>query len=233
MKKKINKIINFIFYILVIVLSIYIIGIQFFPEKLGEFVGYRTFVILTDSMEPTIPVGSLVISKNVKDAAEIPKDTIISFRVDRMGDEVVFTHYFKKRELDETGKVRYYTQAENADRYDDYTTYGEDVLGTYVFHIPYVGKFILFLQSPFALLELGIILFIMLINRILWEKFDREEKEALAAAEAENIEDSAEDSDIETEDDSEYLKPVDVEEISEDMEEVQPDEANTDIREEE
>lgn len=72
--------------------------------------------------------------------------------------------------------MRYYTQAENADRYDAYATYREELLGTYVFHIPYAGRFILFLQSPVALLEFGIILFIMIIYSILWDKLDQEEK---------------------------------------------------------
>ena len=87
-------------------------------------------------MEPTIPVGSLVIDRCLDDEDEIKENTIISFNVDRLGDDVIFTHYFKKKEVDESGKERYYTQAENADRYDDYKTYREDILGTYMFHIP-------------------------------------------------------------------------------------------------
>lgn len=229
MKRIGHYVINIIF----IFLATYIILMRVHPEMVKDIIGYQSFVILTDSMEPLIPTGSAVLVKNFKENEEPEKNTIISFNVDRLGTPAVFTHYFRETEVEEDGRIRYRTQGATADRYDDYYTYREDLIGTYVFHIPYVGKFILFLQSPFALLELGIILFIMLINRILWEKFDREEKEALAAAEAENIEDSAEDSDIETEDDSEYLKSVDVEEISEDMEEVQPDGANTDIREEE
>ncbi|MCB7305932.1 signal peptidase I [Bariatricus massiliensis] len=205
MKKLMNKIVNFIFGLIVLVLIVCIIGIQFFPDELNKYIGYRTFVILTDSMEPTIPVGSLVISKKIDNPENIKVNTIISFRVDRFGDDTVFTHYFKKRQIDETGRERYFTIAENADRYDDYVTYREDVLGTYVFHVPYIGKFVLFLQSPFALIELGIILFILLINRLLWDKFDREEKEALESDENdEDVIDAEEiheiDMDVESED---------------------------------
>lgn len=193
MKKVIKFIVNSIFFVFSFTLIVYIAGMQIFPEQLKDITGYQTFVILTDSMEPTIPVGSLVVSRNIDNDEVIPKDTIISFRVQRFGEKVVFTHYFKKLQLDDTGRVRYLTQAENANRYDDYVTYREDILGTYVFHIPYIGKVVLFLQSPFALFELGIILFITLINRILWNKFDREEKEALAAGEEEeNIVDAEE-----------------------------------------
>lgn len=176
MKKALKCLVNIIVFLLAILLAAYIIGMHFFPDQLKDIVGYQTFVILTDSMEPTIPVGSIVLVKNIKEDQKIAEDTIISFHVDRLGNDSVFTHYFKKKEIDERGQMRYYTQAENADRYDAYATYREDLLGTYVFHIPYAGRFILFLQSPFALLEFGIILFIMIIYSILWDKLDQEEK---------------------------------------------------------
>ena len=180
---------NFIFGLFALALLAYIVSMRFLPERLKDIVGYQTFVILTDSMEPTIPVGSLVVSKNEEENQEISPDTIISFHVDRLGDDVIFTHYFKKKEVDESGKERYYTQAENADRYDDYKTYREDILGTYMFHIPYAGKVVQFLQSPFALLELGIILIILLIHHLLWNKFDREEKAQMELQMAENAND--------------------------------------------
>lgn len=178
MKKVLKSLWNIIFGLIVALLVIYIIGMRFFPDQLKSLTGYQTFVVLTDSMEPTIPVGSLVLDKTIKENQDILPDTIISFHVNRLGSDAVFTHYFKKKEVDETGKERYYTQAENADRYDDYTTYREDILGTYVFHIPYAGKFVRFLQSPFAILELGIIMIISIIYRVLWMKFDEEEKAA-------------------------------------------------------
>lgn len=223
MKKVLKFIGNVIFFVFSLILIVYIAGMHFFPEQLKNITGYQTFVILTDSMEPTIPVGSLVVSRNIDDDEVIPKDTIISFRVKRFGEKVVFTHYFKKLQLDDTGRMRYLTQAENANRYDDYVTYREDILGTYVLHVPYIGKVVLFLQSPFALIELGIILFIILINRILWNKFDREEKEALAAGEEEeDIVDAEEINEIEADMKSEDVPQLSLEEAL-DLTEGNPD----------
>lgn len=190
MKKVLKVIGNLITGILIAGLLAYIAAVHFFPEQLKERLGYQTFVILTDSMEPTIPVDSLVVVRNLGDEEEIKENEIISFRVDRLGDDVIFTHYFKKKEIDETGKERYYTIAENADRYDDYVTYREDILGTYQFHIPYAGKLVRFLQSPFALLELGLICIFLIIYHILWNKFDNEEKLLAEIAETGNVIDS-------------------------------------------
>lgn len=183
MKKVLKRLGNIATVLVAVLLVVYILGMHFFSDQLKEIVGYQTFVILTDSMEPTIPVGSLVLVRNITEDQEILEDTIISFHVDRFGNNSVFTHYFKKREIDETGQERYYTQAENADRFDEYKTYRKDLLGTYVFHIPYAGKFVQFLQSPFALFELGIIMFIMLIYSILFDKFDKEEKKNIETKE--------------------------------------------------
>lgn len=174
--KKIVKVLSDICILLII---LYLIGIRLWPDKVKSFIGYRTFVILTDSMEPVIPTGSVVIVKNLKENEEPKKDDIISFNVDRLGEEAVFTHYYRGSEIQEDGSTRYLTEAALADRYDDYISYREDIIGIYVFHIPYVGKYALFLKSPFALIEIGIIMFIMIIYEILWSKFDKEERKAL------------------------------------------------------
>lgn len=171
--------------LILILLAAYIVLMQVCPDKIKNFIGYQPFVILTDSMEPLIPTGSAVLVKNFKEDEEPEEDTIISFNVDRLGTPTVFTHYFREKQIDKDGRVLYRTQGLSAERYDDYKTYREDLIGTYVGHIPYVGKYILFLQSPFALIELGIILLLIVIHRILWEKFDREEQMALEAAECE------------------------------------------------
>lgn len=193
MKKALLYLKNLIFIFIVIALFSYIICMKFYPDKIKELTGFQTYVILTDSMEPTIPVGSLVVDRSFDEEDQLNENTIISFKVNRLGDDVIFTHYFKKKEVDESGKERYYTQAENADRYDDYKTYREDILGTYVLHIPYAGKVVQFLQSPFALLELGIILIILLIHHLLWNKFDKEEKAQMELQMSDNANDSVQD----------------------------------------
>ena len=186
----IKKIFNYLFDLLLLSLAAYIVLIHVCPEKVKEFTGYQTFVILTDSMEPVIPTGSCVLVKNLKENEEPEANDIVSFRVDRLGEQTVFTHYFREKETDEDGRVLYHTQGATADRFDDYKIYREDLIGTYVWHIPYVGKFVLFLQSPFALMELGIIMLILLINRLLTYRLEREEAAAAGEsdAKAENTE---------------------------------------------
>ena len=171
-----KKILKILPNVLLIMLVAYIVLMKICPEKINKFLGYQTFVILTDSMEPVIPTGSAVLVKNLKDDEEPKKGDIVSFRVDRLGEDAVFTHYYCGTETEEDGSTRYLTQGATAERPDDYITHRQDIIGTYVFHIPYVGRIVLFLKSPFALIELGIIMIIMIIYQLLWDKFDKEEQ---------------------------------------------------------
>lgn len=173
-----RRMISILFNVCWVILGIYLIIMKISPDTVKNVLGYQPYVILTDSMEPVIRTGSVVIVKNLKGNEDPEEGEIITFRVDRLGTEAVFTHYFRGTEVQQDGTTRYLTQAALADRYDDYVSHREDIIGTYVFHIPYAGKFVLFLKSPFALIELGIILFIMIIYEILWSKFDKEERKA-------------------------------------------------------
>ena len=171
-----KKILKILPNVLLIMLVAYIVLMKICLEKINKFLGYQTFVILTDSMEPVIPTGSAVLVKNLKDDEEPKEGDIVSFRVDRLGEDAVFTHYYCGTETEEDGSTRYLTQGATAERPDDYITHRQDIIGTYVFHIPYVGRIVLFLKSPFALIELGIIMIIMIIYQLLWDKFDKEEQ---------------------------------------------------------
>ena len=139
MLKLIKKIPN----ILLVVLALYFVLIKMYPERVKTFLGYQTFVILTDSMEPVIPTGSAVLVKNLKDDEEPKEGDIVSFRVDRLGEDAVFTHYYRGTETEEDGSIRYLTQGATAERPDDYITHRQDIIGTYVFHIPYAGRIVL------------------------------------------------------------------------------------------
>lgn len=180
MKKVVVNVVPIITILLVV---LYTVLAKNYPESVKNYIGYQPYVILTDSMEPVIPTGSVVLVKNLKENEEPQKGDIITFNVDRLGKDAVFTHYYRGTEVQEDGSVRYLTEAALADRYDDYVSHREDIIGTYVFHIPYVGKYVLFLKSPFALIELGIIMFIMIIYEVLWSKFDKEERKAQEEAE--------------------------------------------------
>ena len=94
-KKKIDNIFSRILYILIIPLLIYnvslIIQSVIKPSETPDFLGIKTYVIISGSMEPNLNIGDIVITKKIsKD--KLKEGDIISFR---QGQSVI-THRIKE-----------------------------------------------------------------------------------------------------------------------------------------
>lgn len=166
---------NLIAIALFLFLGCYLLGFFFFPKQTQELVKFRFYTILTDSMEPRIPTYSLVCVKNIVDIQELQPEDIITFRIEKFKEEKILTHYFAYREtIDNT--IYYRTHPENTNALDPYDVEEEDVIGTYVFHIPYAGKLILFFQSPFGIFAMSIGTLFLILYKYLDEHFDLEEE---------------------------------------------------------
>lgn len=173
--KLFKKIMSWISTILIASILIYFVGMYFWPDEISEFAGYRFYTILTGSMEPTIPTDSLVLTKLVPEDEKIKPNSIITFHADRFGNDIVLTHYFRTTEKNQKGETIYRTQAEGVDKYDDYQTKRKDIIGTYVGHVPFMGKVFRFLQSTWGIMTLLAILVMLIINRIISMRLDKAE----------------------------------------------------------
>ena len=179
----IKHIMRLLFFIITISLLLFIGAMTLYPEQTSNIIGYRFYTVLTNSMEPKIPTYSLVFNKMIDKKEPIKPNTIVTFKANRLGDEILLTHYFRKTQIGNDGKLYYRTQGANATDYDNYETSRSDIIGLYMFHIPYVGKVFLFLKSPFGFIMYGELFIIYLVNKIVktrWiEKADDRRKKAL------------------------------------------------------
>lgn len=153
--------------------SFLIICAVFLPESYGAMLPYRFYYVLTNSMEPTVATNSLVLVKTCDNPTQIQKGDIMVFRANRFGEPVIIMHRFSHTERNEAGDLVYKTHPEGSQTPDVYETKREDILGLYVWHIPYVGKFILFLRSEFGLLWICQIVVILLLKSLVsarWKK---------------------------------------------------------------
>lgn len=164
-------------FLILILLILYIFFINSMPEQTEAFLGYRSFNIVSDSMEPMIPTDSLVFVKNFNPDDELQPGTIITFRAKRFGEEVVVTHYLDHIEEVANGEDRYWTHAYGIQTLDEYDTRKGDILGTYVYHIPYIGKIIMFLKSTNAFFMMGIWFIIFLIYKFFLCILDEQDAE--------------------------------------------------------
>lgn len=177
MRKEKKRIFSIIIYNLVAILFFYSIFTSLFPEKAKEMIGYQPYIVLTNSMEPEIPTYSLVLVKKFKkdEAIDLHPQQIITFHAERFGQNVIITHHFNKVEVTDDGTIIYRTNAAGKDNLDSYQTTREDLIGTYLFHIPYIGKIILFLKSKFGFILYGEFIIIFLINSLIRARWEEKE----------------------------------------------------------
>ena len=176
--KILSKIFKKSFYLIIIFLILFILIMLITPEKINNILDYKFYSVLTNSMEPEIPTYSLVCIKKFKkdEIIDLKPQQIITFHANRFGENIIITHHFNKTEITEDGTIIYRTNAAGKENLDNYETTRDDLIGTYIFHIPYVGKFILFLKSKFGFILYGELIIIFLINsliRTLWEEKEK------------------------------------------------------------
>ncbi len=93
--------------------------------------GYQIYRVETGSMSPTLPTGSIIISKKVNNNTDIKVDDIITFKHD--GD--IITHRIVE-EIEENGIVYFKTKGDNeVNSVDPWEVYFEDILAVYKFKI--------------------------------------------------------------------------------------------------
>ena len=163
-----------------VVVGVLLAGV-FFPRVIEKYLPFRLYTVLTDSMAPAVPPMSLVLVRQVTpdEPLELEAGQIITFQAERFGKQIIQTHRFSHTEWDEElGQTLYRTHPQHTTVPDFYKTTRQDILGVYVFSVPYAGKIPLFLKSPWGLL-LAEEVTIFLLNQWVkarWEERDAEEK---------------------------------------------------------
>lgn len=178
MGKVIKRIVNIVFVAVVLLLAAYTFLMAKYPDETARFTGFRLYAVLTDSMEPRIPTFSLVCTRVIDpdEPLHLKKGDIITFKADRFGDDILLTHHFNKTEKDFQGNTIYRTNAEGKDNLDMYKTLRKDIIGTYVFHIPFIGKIFLFLKSKFGILLYAELAVIWLFNKTIRTRWAEKEQ---------------------------------------------------------
>lgn len=116
--------------VLILLVALYTLLAVTIPDRLATWIGYRPYIILTDSMKDTLPPGTLVIDRTITldTFHTLAPGDIITFKVDDLREGEIFTHYYRELQSTPDGLwVR--TQSEISDRYDDYSTTPTDVIG--------------------------------------------------------------------------------------------------------
>ena len=122
--------------------------------------GYKSYVIKTNSMEPTININDVVINKDVSQD-EINVGDVITF----LHDGEVITHRITKIEND--GDVtQYTTKGDNNNIEDTFKISYENIRGKHVLTIPYLGKVVQLLENKLLFLIIILIILIFMFAQL-------------------------------------------------------------------
>lgn len=177
-KKRVNaieKIIGIILYILIIPIIVFnftlIIKSFINPNETPDFFGYKNYVIVSGSMEPTIMTGDAIFVKEVPQD-EIGVNDIISFQ----DGESVTTHRIVEI-VEENGVKKYQTKGDNNNARDRELVTYEEIEGKYQFKINGFGKVIEILKSRVTLVVLVLLIVLSYWYSYILEKRRQKRKE--------------------------------------------------------
>ena len=189
--KRIGSIFVDILIVIVFIISTLVVIASITANRTGgqpSVFGYVFSSVQTDSMQGTINKGDFVVGKLIDDNTEIKEGDIISFYDYFKGKQIVITHRVVEI-IDPKTDPGYITQGDNEAMSDDIVKSREDIQSVYKFRIPFVGKFIDFLKTPFGFI---ICLVIPLLAFISWQAYKLivlffKNKQAELDEQAENI----------------------------------------------
>ena len=163
------KIVKPIMKVLMCLVYVFIFGMILFVAVVLVF-RWKLYCVQTGSMEPTLPVGSMIVVEKV-DFDHLQEGDIITFTT---GENTVVTH--RLTEIDRNTQLLT-TKGDKNNVADAPVSYGH-VIGRVKFFVPGIGKAVLLLDTRFGKLMLGIIAFaligILVIKRIYYHSSDDE-----------------------------------------------------------
>ena len=166
MKKVVGIVINVILWLFVVfaALTTVVVFTGTSNNGVGNLFGYMPFSIQTQSMEPTIKAGDVVIGKEV-DFNTLKEGDIITYWTTVDEQKILNTHRITKIISNGKGSVpSFKTKGENNQIEDEYTVAAADIVAKYNSKISGLGKAVDFLETQkgfFICIVLPLILFFL------------------------------------------------------------------------
>lgn len=135
------------------------------PQNTPSILGYKSFTIISGSMQPAINLGDMIVLKSV-DENEIKNGDIISFK---KGDSII-THRVIEIDFDENGEKQFITKGDYNNSKDIGIVKYPEIEGKIIKTIPYVGKLALAMQDKTSVVVVISIFIVYLLFRLKKER---------------------------------------------------------------
>ncbi len=169
---KIFKVASYCMFGLIVGLSVFVLSLRFFGESTSIF-GYSFYYVLTESMEPEIMAGEMILCKSTD-----PKDLKVGDTVTYVGEVGVLKDKVITHKIIEIKGDFFITQGV-ANDIPDPAIKSSQILARYVATVPFAGKLFSVINSKFGFIFLiATPLVILIVNEIsVIAKAFKEEKE--------------------------------------------------------
>ena len=132
-------------------------------DEVPDFGGTVTLIVLSDSMQPEIKVGDMIICKKV-DPAKIEIGDVISFYDPAGNGTTVVTHRVESI-INENGLLGFRTKGINNNNEDSLPVYADKVIAEYTgIRIPLAGNVAIFMQTTPGLFLCVVLPIILLVG---------------------------------------------------------------------
>jgi len=137
--------------------------------------GFQYVVVLTDSMEPRINPGDLIV---VYPAHNVKPGDVVLYWVELGEATYHITHRIVGVGYDESGRLYYITKGDNRKYPDPWRVYPYQVVGKVLFVVPYVGRLYYYTPLLITALFLSLMAFLgyELVNVLLEEEEEKPSK---------------------------------------------------------
>ena len=115
-------------------------------EQIPSFFGYKPFIIVSESMRPTIKINDLIITKKIEQD-KIQEGDILSYA---SKDNIIITHRVIDI-LEENNGKQYVFKGDNNNVKDLENVEYSNIQGKYLCSIPIIGSIALYVQTPIGL----------------------------------------------------------------------------------
>lgn len=166
--KVFSKICNILSTLMILVFAV-VAGVLVIPMLFGA----KNMAVLSGSMEPGIPVGSIVFVREA-DPAELRAGDVITYKI--AGGTMV-THRVVEIDTDAQTLI---TKGDANEVADNSPVAFENVVGKEWFHVPYLGYLSIYIKTPVGIIALcGVLIVLILLNFLpgIFEGGEEEKKE--------------------------------------------------------
>lgn len=144
--------------IVIILYNLLIIGLTYITDKNNKgILGFRAYIITTESMKPNINPGDVVIIKSIPEE-ELEVNDIITFKT----ENGINTHRIIK--IENNAERLYVIKGDNNNLEDENNITFSQILGKKIFRIPILGSIAIALQDEVYIIIVAIIVLLIYIR---------------------------------------------------------------------